>query len=93
VSSIGTNDIPWLIDRLYEARRHIQAEGDEHIVFVLMTKAKWERDVIENKFFTWFQAKYGVNAGVTESGRWQHGTRLIIEEIGASILLLDLVAP
>lgn len=53
-------NIGWLLTQLYEASRALEADSVSHPVFVLVTKSEAERQIIENRFYQYFNEKYGV---------------------------------
>lgn len=85
-------NIKWLNDRLYEARRFLEAEGVENPVFVLLTKSREERCRVENIFFDYFKQIYGgeffkhIMAGSTTPTM----TRIELPSAGAHIVLIDI---
>jgi len=87
-----TKNIEWLVERLYEVRRYMQAEGIENPTFVLLTKGEEDRHRIERIFFLYFQSRYGIPSfeciQVAETSR-SH-SRYELPNIGASIILMDI---
>lgn len=84
-------NIHWLSERLYQLRRHIQAYGEEHPVFVLLTKNEADRHKVEEMFYRNFARKYGVAwPGMLRSAETSvMHTRIEMVEIGASVVLMD----
>lgn len=52
--------LDWLLNRLYEAKRNLNASGVENPTFVLVTRNLEERQRIEEMVLAHFQAIYGI---------------------------------
>ena len=85
-------NIHWLLEKLYEARRHFQSSNPkEHPVFVLLTKGPEDRHKVEQVFWNYFAQRYGsVQLHMQGGEAWSAGTRFELSMINASVVLLDL---
>jgi hypothetical protein len=55
----NANNIEWLMEKLYNARRQLEASNVTSPTFVLLTKGIDDRRKIEDAIFRWFHSKYG----------------------------------
>ena len=84
-------NIEWLFHRLYTERRNCEAPTGTRVTFVLLTKTRAEREVIETQFFHHVVRKYGVQQTVLQpefSGKTS--SLFFLPEVNAGIMLMDL---
>lgn len=86
-------NIEWLIERLYEASRDLQADDINPPVFVLLTKDKPDRHRVESIFFAFFHHRYGLDvdeALFKDFCSTQRVSLFNLPHIRARIMLMDL---
>lgn len=88
------HNIKWLMERLYQVRRELNADAIEEPTFVLLTKGKEDRDRVEQVFWNYYRSKYAMFEDVIKSckpgGRTSHATWFELAEIGCRIVLMDI---
>lgn len=52
-------NIEWLLERLYDAKRHLQASDIDDPLFVLLTNGKEDRHRVEDMIYRYFASRYG----------------------------------
>lgn len=86
-------NIEWLIDRLYNCRRVLQLlnpQLGEFPTFVILTKCVDDRHRVENHFYHYFFAKYGLtNEKITPEVTHSGVSCFVLNEAHCRIVLMD----
>lgn len=84
-------EVEALLNGLYESIRGTELRENDHPVFVLMTKDRGDRHLIERLFWNYFREKYLININYAES---KSCTRFecVCGSSVVSIMLLDIAS-
>lgn len=89
-------NINWLLDRLYETSRELEASQVNVGAFVLLTKSREDRRAVERMFVSYFYVHHGVggvNFTFDDYHESKGSTYFNMPHIPHKIVLMDIEAP